>query len=70
VGVDELPASLRGQIGAQDGHVELRTDSQVSTLHDLIEWSLARGVDLPDLEVSRPSLEEIYLELTAQETPR
>ena len=27
-------------------------------------WALGRGFDLPDLDVHRPSLEEVYLSLT------
>ena len=30
----------------------------------LADWALGRGLDLPDIDVHRPSLEEIYLELT------
>jgi hypothetical protein len=30
----------------------------------LAEWALGRGLDLPDLDVRRPSLEDVYLELT------
>jgi ABC-2 type transport system ATP-binding protein len=33
-------------------------------LHELTEAALARGERLRDLSVSRPSLEDIYLELT------
>lgn len=32
----------------------------------LAAWAEAREVDLPDLEVSRPSLEDIYLRLTQE----
>ena len=34
------------------------------TLNELTGWALARGVELEGLEVSRPSLEDVYLELT------
>jgi hypothetical protein len=27
-------------------------------------WALGRGLDLPDLDVRRPSLEAVYLALT------
>ena len=30
----------------------------------LAAWADELGIDLPDLEVRRPSLEEVYLELT------
>jgi hypothetical protein len=31
----------------------------------LADWALGRGVDLPDLDVRRPTLEDVYLQLTA-----
>src|SRR5213075_2968223 len=30
----------------------------------LAEWAFDRGLDLPDLDVRRPSLEDVYLSLT------
>jgi ABC-2 type transport system ATP-binding protein len=30
----------------------------------LADWALEQGIDLPDLDVRRPSLEDVYLELT------
>ena len=38
----------------------------VRSLNQLTEWALGRGVDLEGLEVRRPSLEDVYLELTGQ----
>ena len=31
----------------------------------LADWALGHGVDLPDLDVRRPTLEDVYLQLTA-----
>ena len=36
-----------------------------SLLNELTGWALAEGVELEGLEVTRPSLEDVYLELTA-----
>jgi ABC-2 type transport system ATP-binding protein len=46
-----------------DGVVELVTSDSVAALHALTGWALERGVELHGLEVSRPSLEDVYLEL-------
>jgi ABC-2 type transport system ATP-binding protein len=47
------------------GLIEQReTDDPTTLLHELTEAALARGERLRDLSVSRPSLEDIYLELT------
>jgi ABC-2 type transport system ATP-binding protein len=45
--------------------VEVQTDDPTRTLHELTEQALARGERLEELSVGRPSLEDVYLELTA-----
>ncbi len=45
--------------------VEVQTDNPTRTLHELTEAALARGEQLEELSVGRPSLEDVYLELTA-----
>jgi ABC-2 type transport system ATP-binding protein len=59
----ELPGEAAAA-GSRNGSVSFRTDSPVQALNQLTEWALARGVDLEGLEVRRPSLEDVYLELT------
>jgi ABC-2 type transport system ATP-binding protein len=52
----------------RDGHeVVVDTDSPTRTLHELTGEALAAGRELEGLEVRRPTLEEIYLSLTAAE---
>jgi ABC-2 type transport system ATP-binding protein len=46
--------------------VELETTTPVQTLNELTGRALAEGRDLEGLEVTRPSLEDVYLELTDQ----
>lgn len=47
-----------------DGVIEVHTDDPVRTLHDLTGWALDQRVNLEGLEVTRPSLEDVYLEIT------
>jgi ABC-2 type transport system ATP-binding protein len=49
--------------------VERETDDPTMLLHELTSEALARGERLEGLTVTRPSLEDIYLELTADEAP-
>jgi len=49
--------------------VVLQTQTPVQTLHELTEQALAQGEALEGLEVTRPSLEDVYLELTAATEP-
>ena len=46
--------------------VVLRTREPTRVLHDLTAEALAAGAELEDLQVRRPSLEEIYLSLTEE----
>jgi ABC-2 type transport system ATP-binding protein len=49
------------RVGA--GRVELATARPVADLAVLAPWALEHGYDLPGLEVRRPTLEDVYLEL-------
>src|SRR3954465_3470639 len=67
LGVD---SARRVRIALRDGRSELAghvTDAPPTPLHELTGEALARGERLEDLEVVRPSLEEVYLELAADE---
>jgi ABC-2 type transport system ATP-binding protein len=45
--------------------VERETEDPTTLLHELTEEALARGERLEELSVARPTLEDVYLELTA-----
>jgi len=49
--------------------VECETDDPTALLHELTSAALARGERLEGLTVTRPTLEDIYLELTAAGEP-
>jgi len=57
------PADLTAPAGP-DGLIELAPDDLTTTLHRLTGWALEQDVELTGLEVIRPSLEDVYLELT------
>ena len=66
IGVD---AASRYRIAWRDEHGDTHvreTDDPTALLHQLTSGALARGVPLRDLSVTRPSLEDVYLELTAE----
>jgi ABC-2 type transport system ATP-binding protein len=50
-----------------DGAVEIRADDPTRTLHELTGWALETGVRFEALDVTRPSLEDVYLEITGGE---
>jgi ABC-2 type transport system ATP-binding protein len=49
--------------------IERQTDDPTVLLHELTGAALARGERLESLTVTRPTLEDVYLELTADEAP-
>jgi ABC-2 type transport system ATP-binding protein len=58
-------ATIRYRLDGEE--VVVQTDEPVAKLHELTGRALEQGVDLEGLEVSRPSLEDVYLELTRAE---
>ena len=64
---DDLPPSVAVRLtGASEGQVEAAAASPLPLLGALASWAQARHVDLPDLEVHRPTLEDVYLQLTRE----
>ena len=49
----------------ENGRVVVEADEPTELLHRLTGWALNHGTTLPGLVVDRPSLEDIYLSLTA-----
>lgn len=61
----DLPEIARDAVRTTGGY-ELRSPDPTRTLHELTGWAIDRGVELEGLEVTRPTLEDIYLELTGE----
>ncbi len=61
-------SELADRFGAErrDGQYVLQTDDPTRLLHELTGWALSARVALDALEVTRPSLEDVYLQLTAE----
>ena len=57
------PADLTAPPGPE-GLIELAPDDLTAALHRLTGWALDQHVELTGLEVIRPTLEDVYLELT------
>ncbi|HLN05259.1 MAG TPA: ABC transporter ATP-binding protein [Acidimicrobiales bacterium] len=57
-------------VSSADGRrvIEVNTDSPTALLYRLTSWAVARQIELESLEVARPSLEDVYLSLTAEDT--
>ncbi len=53
----------------ENGLVVVETSTPTRTLHQLTDWAVRRGQVLAALTVERPSLEDVYLELTRAAAP-
>jgi ABC-2 type transport system ATP-binding protein len=60
-------AGYRVSYMSGDRRVELQTDDPTDLLHRLTGDAIARGERLEGIEVVRPTLEDVYLELTAED---
>ena len=62
-----LPPSIAASAMVADGLVRLETADPTRTLHEVTGWALERGLALEGLDVTRPTLEDVYLQLTGSE---
>jgi ABC-2 type transport system ATP-binding protein len=62
-----LAALAGGRAGRNGDRVSIEVAEPTAALHALTGWALERGVRLGRLEVSRPTLEDVYLALTADD---
>ncbi len=63
-GAAELPAQLRTLAKADAGDFEVETTDPTMTLYELTSWAVQAGISLEALEVARPTLEDVYLQIT------
>jgi ABC-2 type transport system ATP-binding protein len=59
-----------GQERRDDGSLEIRADDPTAALHALTGWALEHGVPFETFDVTRPSLEDVYIQLTGGEEGR
>ena len=65
LGAPALPDALAASAPGEDGAHMLTTLEPTRLLFELTRWATEQGIVLEELSVSRASLEDIYLELTA-----
>jgi ABC-2 type transport system ATP-binding protein len=69
-GIADLPDELRLLVApGSNGVVSLASAAPLRHVQVLADWARARHLDLPDLDVRRPTLEDVYLELTSPDNP-
>jgi ABC-2 type transport system ATP-binding protein len=58
------PGPLMHGASIEEGVVRIKTADTMRTLHDLTGWALENDVELIGLNVARPSLEDVFIEVT------
>src|SRR5207237_1009450 len=69
----DLPESLprlEGMTVGQDGLVTVQTANATAALYELTGWAVHHNIELEELSLVRPSLEEAYLRLIEKEESR
>ncbi len=69
-GIDTLPdLPPAAKIVVEGDSVRVTVADPTQTVNTVTGWALGRGVTLPDLAVTRPRLEDVYLALTKAAAP-
>ncbi len=66
IGADEIAAAVGVQPQLSGNVATLASPDPQRDLYALLEWARERQLQLDDLEVRRPTLEDVFLDLTAQ----
>jgi len=66
VTVEQLDGVVHEELSASGSEVNFRTDNAQKALYVLTGWAERQHVQLADLEVQRPTLEDIFLQLTQE----
>jgi len=65
IGPHDLPEELHSIAETlADNSTVLHSPTPLAHLRTLADWALGRGLDLADIDVRRPTLEDVYLNLT------
>jgi ABC-2 type transport system ATP-binding protein len=65
--VSDLPERLRKGAKIDGDSIELETQDPTRLLYELTSWAVQAAVSLEGIEVTRPTLEDVYLEITQGE---
>jgi ABC-2 type transport system ATP-binding protein len=66
ISLEDLPDELRVVAETLADHsAMLRSSTPLAHLGCLADWARSHGFDLPDIDVRRPTLEDVYLDLTS-----
>ncbi len=65
-GTETLPESLGASPTDGLGTFELQTEIPTAVLHSLTAWAVGEGIEFEEISVTRPSLEDFFIEVTGR----
>jgi ABC-2 type transport system ATP-binding protein len=66
-GIEEVSANVHAPLRTSGGVVSVRAENPQRTLYELTSWAERERIELIGLEATRPSLEDVFLELTGDD---
>jgi ABC-2 type transport system ATP-binding protein len=66
IGTEDLPPIGSGTIRTSGQQVDIGSVDPTRDVNALTQWAMARGIGLEGLSMNRPTLEDVYLELTRE----
>jgi ABC-2 type transport system ATP-binding protein len=67
--IDELTAVIPSATSIVGRRVEFSTKTPTAAVAALTGWAVARGLELAELSVMRPTLEDVFLDLVGDDSP-
>jgi len=62
----EFPAAIRATVSEDRRQISVQSSRAAKTLVDLIKWIDAHGIEIDDVHLKRPTLEDVFIELTGK----
>jgi ABC-2 type transport system ATP-binding protein len=60
------PHAVRSTMSEDRRHIKVTSDHPARTLVEMVKWTDAQGIDLDDVRLNRPTLEDVFIELTGK----
>jgi ABC-2 type transport system ATP-binding protein len=60
------PHAIRSTLSDDLRHIKVTSEHPARTLVEMVKWTDAQGIDLDDVRLNRPTLEDVFIELTGK----
>jgi ABC-2 type transport system ATP-binding protein len=60
------PHAVRSTMSEDRCHIKVTSDHPARTLVEMVKWTDSQGIELDDVRLNRPTLEDVFIELTGK----